>query len=278
MTDMTPGRWRELRVYRTAETPRRLAVVNRKGGSGKTTTAVQLAAALAAWGARVRLIDGDPQMASATYWLTPQRPAGYPTLLEVFLGDRTIREATAPTTVPGVRIVPSLDTLARVESERPPGSDTLLAAELDEDSDDVDVEILDAGPSMGLVTVAMLTAATDIAVVMKSSTLDYVGAAELGKPLALIRRRLNPNVATTAVVLADAEERTVLSRSLVDRLQTEYPGAILHQVPHSVRVGEAPGQHQPLIDYAPDNPATLSYWRLAAALVPRLGLSWKVAP
>ena len=185
---MSAQQWRELRVYRTAETPRRLAVVNRKGGSGKTTTAVQLAAALAAWGARVRLTDGDPQLASATYWLTPQRPAGYPTLLDVFTGERTIREVTAPTTVAGVSIVPSLDTLARVESERPPGSDTLLADEFDDDQDDVDVEILDAAPSMGLVTVSMLTAATDVAVVMRSSTLDYVGAAELGKPLALIAR------------------------------------------------------------------------------------------
>jgi chromosome partitioning protein len=278
MMDLTPQRWRELRAYRTAERPRRIAVVNRKGGSGKTTTAVQLAAALAAWGLRVRLVDGDPQLASATYWLPPRRPAGYPTLLDVFLGDRTVREVTAPTSVPGVSIVPSLDTLARVESERPPGSDTLLADELDGDSDDVDVEILDAAPSMGLVTVAMLTAATDIAIVIKASTLDYVGAAELAKPLGLIRKRLNPDLSTTAVLMVDVDGNTVLSRSLADRLATEYPGAIVHQVPHSVRAGEAPGQHQTLIDYAPDNPVTLSYWRLAAALAPALGLAWKVGP
>ncbi|WP_080640812.1 ParA family protein [Salinispora arenicola] len=276
--EMTPDRWRELRVYRTSPTPRRLAVVNRKGGSGKTTTAVQLAAALAAWGVRVRITDGDPQLASATYWLTPQRPAGYPTLLDVFSGDCTIREATAPTTVPGVRIVPSLDTLGRVESERPPGSDTLLAAEYDQDADDVDVEIMDAAPSMGLVTVSMLTAATHVAVSMKGSTLDYVGAAELAKPLALIRRRLNPAMTTAAVVMADTDGATVLSRSLDARLTQEYPDAIVHQVPHSVRVGEAPGQHQPLIDYAPTNPVTDSYWRLTAALVPALGLAWKVGP
>jgi chromosome partitioning protein len=275
---MSPERWRELRVYRTAERPSRLAVVNRKGGSGKTTTAVQVAAALAAWGARVRITDGDPQLASATYWLTPQRPAGYPTLLDVFLGEATIREVTAPTTVPGVSIVPSLDTLARVEAERPPGSDTLLAGEYDEDQDDVDVEVLDAAPSMGLVTVAMLTAATDIAIVIKTSTLDYVGAAELAKPLGLIRKRLNPELATTAVVMVDTDGQTALSRSLADRLTVEYPGAIVHQVPHSVRAREAPGQHQPLIDYAPDNPVTGAYWRLAAALVPQLGLTWKVAP
>ncbi|WSN08950.1 hypothetical protein OG792_21030 [Micromonospora sp. NBC_01699] len=99
----------------------------------------------------------------------------------MMLGDCSIREATAPTSVSGVRIVPSLDTLARVESERPPGLDILLAAEFDEDQD-VDVGILDAAPRMGLVTVSMLTAATHVAVSMKTSTLDYVGAAELAKP------------------------------------------------------------------------------------------------
>ena len=278
MSDMTPEQWRGLRVYRIADRPRRLAIVNRKGGSGKTTTAVQLAAAFAAWGARVRITDGDPQLASATYWLTPQRPAGSPTLLEVFLGDATLRDVTAPTGVPGVRIVPSLDTLARVEAERPPGSDTLLAAEYDADQDDVDVEILDAAPSMGLVTVAMLTAATDLAIVIKTSTLDYVGAAELGRPLTLIRRRLNPDLSTTAVVMVDTDGQTALSRSLAARLKQEYPDAIVQPIPHSVRAREAPGQHQPLIDYAPDNPVTMAYWRLAAALVPRLGFAWKVGP
>ncbi|SBT63063.1 chromosome partitioning protein [Micromonospora sediminicola] len=275
---LTPARWRELRVYRTAETPRRLALINRKGGSGKTTTAIQVAAALAAWGVRVRLTDGDPQFASSTYWLPPQRPAGYPTLLDVMLGDSSIREATASTTVPGLRIVPSLDTLGRVDAERPPGSDTLLRDEYDDDQDDVDVEILDAAPSMGLVTVSMLTAATHVAVCMKTSTLDYVGAAELAKPLGLIRKRLNPTLETAAVVMADTDGGTVLSRSLDERLVQEYPGALVHQIPHSVRAQEAPGVHQPLIDYAPDNPVTAAYWNLAAAVVPRLGLAWKVGP
>ena len=277
--DLAPERWRSLRVQRgPGQRPRRLAFVNRKGGSGKTTSAVQLAAAFAAWGLRVRLTDGDAQMASATYWLPPQAPRGYPTLLDVFLGERTLREVTAPTTVPGVSIVPSLDTLARVESERPPGSDGLLAAEFDADPDSVDLELQDAAPALGLVTVSMLAAATDVMVMVKTSTLDLVGAAEMAKPLDLIKRRLNPELQIAAVLMVDDDRTSLLSREMTERLNADYPAALVHRIPHSVRAREAPGVHESILDYAPDNPVSLAYWNLAATLVPRLGLTWTTTP
>lgn len=267
--------WRGLRAHRTGP-PRRLVMVNRKGGSGKTTTSVQLAAALACWGLRVRIIDGDPQMASATYWLPPKAGGRYPTLLDVFTGDATLAEVTAPTTVPGVWIAPSLDTLGQVETNRPAGSDTLLAAEYDQgqDTPPFDVEIMDAAPAMGAVTVSLLTAATDVAITIKASQLDYVGAAELAKPLNLVRKRLNPTLRISAAVMIDTDGNTLLTRSLRERLAVEYPGALVHAIPHSVRAAEAPGEHIPLIDYAPDNPVTLAYWELAAALAPALGLTF----
>ena len=275
---LTPAQWRELRVDRIEPTPRRVAFVNRKGGSGKTTSAVQAAAAFAAWGMRVRLTDGDAQMASSTYWLPPQVPRGYPTLLDVFMGEKSLAEVTAPTAVTGVSIVPSLDNLARVESERPPGSDGLLADEFSADADAADLELLDAAPSMGLVTVSMLAASTDVIVMVKTSTLDLVGAAEMSRPLDLIRRRLNPDLRITAVLMIDDDENTMLSRGLGDQLASDYPGAVIHRIPHSVRAREAPGKHRSVLDYAPDNPVSYAYWNLAATLVPLLGLAWKVAP
>lgn len=275
---LTAAQYRELRVQRTEPKPRRLVFVNRKGGSGKTTSAVQLGRAFSLWGLRTRLTDGDAQLASATYWLPPQRPRGYPTLLDVFMGEATLAEVTAPTTLPGLSIVPSLDTLVRVESERPPGSDGLLAAEFDADVDTTDIELEDAAPSMGLVTVAMLAAATDVVVMVKTSTLDLVGAAEMAKPLDLIRRRLNPGLQITAVLMVDDDEQTTLSRTMVEQFAADYPDALIHRIPHSVRAREAPGAHEPVLDYAPDNPVSLAYWRLAVNLVPRLGLEWKVSP
>jgi chromosome partitioning protein len=274
---LTPAQWARCRL-KPAASPPRLALVNRKGGSGKTTSAVQLAAAFAAWGLRVRIVDGDAQLASASYWLPPQAARGYPTLLDVYMGDKTLAEVTAPTTVERVSIVPSLDTLGRIESERPPGSDGLLAAELDADAAGSDIVVLDAAPALGLVTVSMLAAATDVVLVLSSSTLDLVGAAELGRPLDLIRRRLNPDLRVTAVVVVDDDRTSVLSREMTERLGQDYPDALVHRVPHSVRAREAPGAHQTMIEYAPDNGVTVAYWQLAAALVPRVGLSWQVSP
>jgi chromosome partitioning protein len=275
---LTPTQWRELRVHRVEPVPRRLAVINRKGGSGKTTTSVSLARAFNAWGLRVRLTDGDAQLASATYWLPPQVPRGFPTLLDVFMGERTLAEVTAPTSLEGLSIVPSLDTLARVDAERPPGSDQLLREEYAEDPDAADLELMDAPPSMGLVTVSMLAASDDVLVLMKASALDLVGAAEMEKPMSLIRKRLNPNLRVTGVVLADSDANTMLSRDLGESLAKDYTGALIHLIPHSVRAAEAPGVHQPVLDFAPDNPVSHAYWNLAALLVPRLGLEWKISP
>lgn len=269
--------WPELRLRQPPD-PARLVVANRKGGSGKTTTAVQLAAAFAAWGLRVRLTDGDPQLASATYWLPPQRERGYPTLLDVFLGEATLAQTTAPTTVERVSIVPSLDTLGRVEQERPPGADLLLAREYDDDRDAADVEIMDSPPSMGAVTVAMLAAAHGVVITQRVSSLDYVGVAELARPLDLVRKRLQPDLAVSAVVLIAANERASLTGTMLERLTSEYPDSVVYTVPHSVRATEAPGQHRPLLDYAPGNPVTEAYWALAAQLAPRIGAAWEVAP
>jgi len=255
-----------------------VVIVNRKGGSGKTTTAVQLAACFAAWGLRVRITDGDPQLASATYWLPPQRQAPFPTLLDVFMGECTIAEATAATTIDRVSIVPSLDTLGRVELDRPAGSDTVLATEYAADADRVDLEVMDAPPSMGALTVAMLAAADEVLITQKTSTLDRVGVAELTRPMQLVRQRLNSDLTVAGVVMIAANNRTMITDSIGKRLTMEYPDSIVHAVPHSVRAEEAPGEHLSMIDYAPESPVTAAYWHLAARLAPRLGLDWDVAP
>lgn len=281
MTDtlaaLTPAQWRDLRVRRTGK-PHRLVAANKKGGSGKTTTTVSLACAFASWGAQVRITDADPQLASATYWLPPQRPQGWPTLLDVFEGEQSLAEVVAPTSVPGVSIVPSLDTLGRVEIERPPGTESLLAAEFAAAGDEVDLDVMDAPPSMGTLTVSLLSAATDVMLTLKSSTFDFVGTAEIRRPLDLVRRRLNPDLRVSAITLVDTDGATIIARELQARIAEEYASAVLSSIPHSVRAAEAPGAHRSLIDYAPDNPVTLAYYRLAARLVPVLGFEWIVSP
>lgn len=261
-------RWRTMKVRRPGARAS-VVLVNRKGGSAKTTSAVQLAAILAAWGLRVRLIDGDPQRASCTFWLPPQ--AQGPTLREVFFGEASVQEAMAPTSVPGLWIVPSDKTLGQVDLARPAGAELILKSEIDGD-ESVDVDILDAAGAMGAVTVAMMAAASHLLLVIKNSGLDFVGQADIKEPLDLVQKRLNPDLDVTAAVLADTDANTTLSRKLGAQLTEDYPRAMLHVIPHSVRAAEAPLAHQPLIMFAPDNAVTLAYWDLAEKLLPRLGL------
>lgn len=280
LRQLTPAQWRQLRVRRVTDAAQILAMINKKGGSGKTTTTVSLAAIFAAWGARVRKSDGDAQWASSTYWLPPQTEGwkDQGTLLEVFEGSRSIDEVTYPTSVEGVWIVPSLENLGKLETERPPGTDLLLQNELDDSEMEFDLELFDAPPSMGTVTVSMMAAATDLMLTLKASGLDHVGTAEIAKPIAIVQRRLNADLRVSAVTLVDTDETTILNRRMTAQMMADFPDALHTTIPHSVRASEAPAVHQPLLEYAPDNPVTLAYCRLAAGLVPRLGLEWEVGP
>jgi chromosome partitioning protein len=278
LSRLTPGQWRQVKIRRVSDFVHFLTMVNKKGGSGKTTTTVTLAGIFAMWGARVRIKDGDPQLASATYWLPPQADNWQNrTLLEVFQGTASLDEVTYPTSIPNISIVPSLENLGSVEYERPPGSDLIVREEL-AGATEVDLNMGDLAPAMGVVTVAMLGAATDIMLTMKASGLDFVGKAEIERPISIVRKRINPELRMTAVTLVDTDENTLISRQLTAQVASEHPEALISTVPHSVRASEAPMTHQPLFEYAPDNPVSLAYCRLAAMLVPKLGFEWVVSP
>lgn len=257
--------------------PITMAVDNEKGGSGKTTSAVSLSTVFAKWGLKVRLTDGDPQAGSATYWLPPQITGGYLTLADVFTGAATLSEATYPTPVEGVWIVPSLKSLKQIEHERPAGSDTLIANEIASDPR-FDLEMFDAAAATGIVTVSLLSAARHIIITMKAGGMDYVGAMEINDSLTLIKKRLNPDLTLSVVAIVDCDGNTIMARQMTEQAATEYAGAMIAQVPHSTRASEAPNAHESLITYAPDNPVTIAYYTLAARMVPVLGLTWKTGP
>jgi chromosome partitioning protein len=113
---------------------------------------------------------------------------------------------------------------------------------------------------------------------LKSSGLDHLATAELIRPMKQIRKRLNPELRISAVTMVDTDAATIFSRKLAAQFTDEYPDALVATVPHSIRAAEAPAVQQSMLDYAPDNPVTLAYYRLAAALVPRLGFEWVVGP
>lgn len=260
-------------THRPAEAPVVIAVANQKGGAGKTTTSVELAAALAAAGRRVRVIDADHQEAALSVWLVPQYPADAVerhSLRSVFFDEATLAEATYPTLFEGIDVVPSGMDLQRVEFERPIGAEQALAAALAEEaeagSSPYDVTIIDGAPSLGLVTVAALTAADQIVVPVRVGGLDMQGMASLHRTIRSVQRKTNPKLRVGAVLLT-AWDKSALARDLAVQVAFDYPASPIVPIRRSVRAAEAPLAHEPVRLYAPDCSPASDYAQAAALLV-----------
>lgn len=220
----------------------------------------------------VRIIDGDPQMGGATYWLPPQWEHADPQrrfdLSHVLMGQASLDEATWPTTVPGVFIVPSFATLGQFELARPPGADVILRQAID-NAKPATVTLADCPPNLGLLTVACITSADDVLIACKPGGLDLAGVSDLNQTLQLVRARLNPALRVTAVVICD-KMPTSFGNAIEQQLLADYPDAVHQAIRHTVRVGEAPTVHQPLTVYAPRATATRDYAALAVQLRERM--------
>jgi chromosome partitioning protein len=247
--------------------PRRYVISNQKGGQGKTTTTAALGAEFAAAGYSVRMIDSDPQVASLTFWFQPQwdvPPERRYDLSHVLLGQATMEQATWPTVVPGLYIVPSFTTLNQFEGLRPPGAEMILRGALDETDPPADVTLVDCPPNLGLLTVTAINSADEVLIPVMPGALDVAGVSDLYHTLEVVRKRLNPSLHVTAVILR--RQHTALAAAIEQQLAADYPDAIHQLIRHTVRVGEVPNFHVSLRDYAPDATATADYRQLAERL------------
>lgn len=242
---------------------------NQKGGAGKTTTAVSLCAEQARRGKRVRLHDMDSQDGSATHWLSPQWNDATPDerydISHVLAGRCTIDEASWPTVVPGLYIVPSFQTLTGWANSNPVGGESALRAAIDESEMEFDLEMVDCPPSLGLLTIASLTAVDRLLVPLRASGLDFAGVAELKRTLALVRKRLNPGLDVAAIVLCGKLESKLVG-AVIDQLRKDFPQAFTEEIRNTVRMQEAPFQHVPIHMHAPGCTADEDYRNLAALL------------
>ncbi|MGY3341230.1 chromosome partitioning protein [Streptomyces filamentosus] len=259
--------------FRPAVAPVTYVVVNQKGGAGKTTTTVELAAALAATDLRVRVIDADHQEAALSRWLVPQYPAGEPqrSLRSVFFDECALAEATYPTLFAGVDIVPSGLDLMRVEYERPIGAEQTLAAALARETEQhggplYDVTIIDAAPSLGLVTVAGLTAADRALVPLGVGGLDLLGLQSLHRTIRTVQDKTNPKLSVAGVFLT-AWDKSGFARQIAERVALDYPEAVVVPVRRSVRAAEAPIAAQPVRLYAPESATGADYAQAAGILL-----------
>jgi chromosome partitioning protein len=246
------------------------AIANQKGGVGKTTTAVNVAACVADAGYETLLVDLDPQC-NATVALNVDKGRS-PNAYDVLSGDRKLEEAATATDISGLSLVPSTPELAgaNVELPRMPGSEMRLREQLGAVRERFLFTILDCPPSLGPITVNALVAADRVIVPVQTEYFALEGLAGLLDTLSLIQRELNPRLTVAGMVLTMHDGRTRLAQDVEREVREHFPNLVFDAViPRNVRVGEAPSYGLPVIRHDPRCSGSVAYLKLAKEVAAR---------
>lgn len=231
--------------------PRIIAIANRKGGVGKTTTTVNVATAMAATGKKVLVIDLDPQ-GNATTSMGINKKGRMASSYEVLLGERTLSEAVVWTEIPNFSIVPSSADLAGAEVELVdmPNREFALKQAIVQSAVNYDYVLIDCPPSLSLVTINALVAANAVIVPLQCEFLVLEGITDLIRNINIIKKKFNPGLELQGVVLTMYDKRNNLSQMVEDDVRNFFGKKVYQTViPRNVRISEAPSHGKPVLLY-----------------------------